>query len=154
MMKMSYVLIVVFGASLLFAGCSEIETEKLPVPSQQLSETNTSSKEPLETKKDEIVSSVLHSSVKVDNVGTDTTVNYTFKNISKEPIVIVGGARYTLLKDKKEVEKGGVPVKDYIDLKPGEEYKASKTFKNLQPGSYTIQVEWNKTVVTSEFIRN
>lgn len=153
-MKMSYVFMLVLGASLVFTGCTETETEKMSVPSQKLSETNTPSKEPLEPKNNEIAATVLQGSVKVDNVGTDTTVNYTFKNISKEPIMVVGGARYTLLKDKKEVEKGGVPVKDYIDLNPREEYKASKTFTNLQAGSFTIQVEWNKTVVTAEFIRN
>ncbi|MDQ8738317.1 hypothetical protein [Paenibacillus sp. LHD-38] len=135
---------------MVFAGCSETKTE-YPVPAQEEpSEANAPPKKPSDSN-NAIVTTGLQGSVKVEIVGTDTKASYTFKNQSEETITVIGGARYTLQKDNKVVEKGAVPIKDYIDLKPGEEYKDTKSFKNLQPGSYTIQVEWKKTVATSEF---
>jgi hypothetical protein len=96
----------------------------------------------------------LQGTVKVDNIGTDTIVTYTFKNQSKKMKTVIGGAHYTLQKDKIVVDEGGVPIKDYIDLEAGQEYKDKKTFTNLQPGSYTIQVEWSETTVASDFTLN
>ncbi|MDQ0887833.1 hypothetical protein QFZ81_002921 [Paenibacillus sp. V4I9] len=100
------------------------------------------------------VKSDLVGSVKVENLDSDSKVTYTFKNQSEKRVTVVGGAGYKLLRDNKIVEEGGVPVKDYIDLEPGEEYTDKKTFSNLQPGSYSIHVEWNKTIVSDNFVRN
>lgn len=101
------------------------------------------------------VKSDLVGSVKVENLDSDSKVTYyTFKNQSEKRVTVVGGARYKLLRDNKIVEEGGVPVKDYIDLEPGEVYTDRKTFSNLQPGSYSIHVEWNKTIVSDNFVRN
>ncbi|WNR45286.1 hypothetical protein [Paenibacillus roseipurpureus] len=66
MMKMSYVLMLLLGAALVFTGCKNIKK----------------------------VADVFQGSVMVDNAGPATTVNNTFKNISKEPIMVVGRARY------------------------------------------------------------
>lgn len=89
--------------------------------------------------------------VSVDHSGSDTTVNYTYKNISEKTIHVVGGAKYSLLENNKVLEEGSVPIKDYIDLAEGEEYKDSKVFKGLQPGAYTIQVKWSETTVSADF---
>lgn len=154
MKKMSYILVFVLGAFLVFAGCSETITENLPVPAhEEPLETNTPPKKPSDSNK-AIIAMGLQGSVKVEIIGIDTNALYTFKNQSEETITVIWGASYTLQKDNKVVEKGSVPIKDYIDLKPGEEYKDTKIFKNLQPGSYTIQVEWNNSVATCEFTLN
>jgi len=93
-------------------------------------------------------------SVKVENLDSDTRITYTFKNQSEKRVTVIGGARYKLLSDNKIVEEGGVPIKDYIDLEPGEEYTDKKTFSNLEPGSYSIHVDWDKTMVSAKFVRN
>lgn len=93
-------------------------------------------------------------SVKVENLGTDTKITYTFINQSEHKVTVIGGARYKLLKDNNIIEEGGVPIKDYIDLEPGEDYSDKKTFSNLEPGSYNILVDWDETIVSSEFVRN
>lgn len=59
-----------------------------------------------------------------------------------------------MLKDNKIVDEGGVPIKDYLDLEPGQDYTDIKTFSKLEPGSYTIHVDWNKTIVSAEFVQN
>lgn len=80
-------------------------------------------------------------SVKVENLGTDTKITYTFINQSEHKVTVIGGARarYKLLKDNNIIEEGGVPIKDYIDL---------------EPSSYNILVDWDETIVSSEFVRN
>lgn len=92
--------------------------------------------------------------VNVETLDSTTTVTYTFKNQSGKRETVLGGASYKLRRDNKSVEEGNVPVKDYIDLDPGEDYTDIKIFSNLQPGSYCIQVEWNKTVVSNNFVLN
>lgn len=109
--------------------------------------THSNSKSPDDT----IAAAELKGSVRIDNIGSDTIVNYTFTNQSEKTITVIGGAKYILLKDNKVVEEGSVPIKDYIDLEVGEDYKDKKIFMNLQPGSYRIQVSWNKTTAFAEF---
>ncbi|KRF05523.1 hypothetical protein ASG89_20560 [Paenibacillus sp. Soil766] len=101
----------------------------------------------------EIAAADLMGSVKVDNLGKHAVVTYRFTNQSKKTITIVGGARYKLLKNNKVIEEGSVPIKDYIDLKPGEVYEDTKSFSDLK-GAYSVQVEWGKTVVTADFVGN
>ncbi|QHW31774.1 hypothetical protein GZH47_13615 [Paenibacillus rhizovicinus] len=97
----------------------------------------------------------LQGSVKVDDAkGQDTKVTYVFVNRSKETITVVGGARYTLERDHETYKAGSVPVKDYIDLHPGEIYSDSVTFADLPAGSYTITVEWDNIKAVAEFSRN
>ncbi|RAP77326.1 hypothetical protein [Paenibacillus montanisoli] len=93
----------------------------------------------------------LQGSIAIEHEGPHTTAIYTFINSSDEQITVIGGARYILMKDDQVAEKGSVPIKDYLDLQPGEEYIDKKTFSNLQAGSYTVQVEWNQVVATSAF---
>jgi hypothetical protein len=126
MRKMSTIIMIVLVVSMILSGCSNSNSVK----------------------------SDLVGSVKVENLDSDSKVTYTFRNQSEKRVTVVGGARYKLLRDNKIVEEGGVPVKDYIDLEPGEEYTDKKTFSNLQPGSYSIHVEWNKTIVSDNFVRN
>jgi hypothetical protein len=152
MIKMSCFLILVLGASLIFTGCSETKTVNLSVPDELL-ETNTLPKKPSDLNH-EIVASDLLGSVKVENLGEDSIVTYTFKNQSKKTVTVIGGARYKLLKDDKIVKEGSVPIKDFIDLEPGEEYADEKTFANLEAGTYGLQVEWNNTMAATNFIRN
>lgn len=101
------------------------------------------------TKSDELVGSI-----KVESLGTDTKITYTFKNQSENKVTVIGGARYKLLRDNREVDEGGVPIIDYLDLEPDQEYTDSKTFTKLEPGSYKIHVEWDKTIVSAEFVQN
>ncbi|MBU5350083.1 hypothetical protein [Paenibacillus lautus] len=93
-------------------------------------------------------------SVKVEHIGSDTKITYTFKNQSEKIVTVIGGARYKLLKDNKVVDESGVPIKDFIDLEPGQDYTDIKTFPKLEPGSYRILVDWNKTIVSAEFVRD
>jgi hypothetical protein len=104
--------------------------------------------------KGEKAHSDLVGTINVENLDSATTVTYTFKNQSGKRITVIGGASYKLHRDNKLVEEGNVPVKDYIDLDPEEDYTDKKTFSNLQPGSYIIRVEWNKTIVSDDFVRN
>ncbi|MDQ8738055.1 hypothetical protein [Paenibacillus sp. LHD-38] len=90
----------------------------------------------------------------MENLGTDTKITYTFKNQSEKKVTVIGGASYKLLKDNKAVDKGGVPIKDYLDLEPGQDYTDIKIFSILEPGSYTINVDWNNTIVSAEFVQN
>ncbi|MHA6480395.1 hypothetical protein ACX1C1_00440 [Paenibacillus sp. strain BS8-2] len=93
-------------------------------------------------------------SIMIDNSGSDTQVAYSFKNQSEQVVTVVGGVKYKLLKSNEVVDEGGVPIKDYIELEPGEDYTDIKTFSRLEPGSYTIQIEWNKTIVSTEFVKH
>ncbi|MGO4272835.1 hypothetical protein AB4Z22_23850 [Paenibacillus sp. TAF58] len=128
MTKMSsFILMLIIVVSIIFVGCTKSQTT---------------------------VKSDLVGTVKVDDSDTDTIVIYTFKNESKKDVTIIGGARYKMVKDNKDVEEGGVPIKDYITLEPGQDYTDKKTFSNLKSGSYSIDVEWNNTIVTAKFSRN
>ncbi|KGE17655.1 hypothetical protein [Paenibacillus wynnii] len=129
---MNYILIFILGISLVLSACSNTNSDN----------------------ESESVSTGLQGNVDIKVEGTETIVFYTFKNKSKETITVIGGARYKLLKDNNLIEKGGVPIKDYLNLEPEEEYKDKKIFNNLQSGSYLIIVEWNETVVTYDFTLN
>ncbi|MCL6603156.1 MAG: hypothetical protein K6T94_09805 [Paenibacillus sp.] len=144
MKKMNYILIFLLGISLVLSGCSNTN----------LDNSNDTVKEETSHSNNESVSTGLQGNVDVKVEGTETIVFYTFKNKSKETITVIGGARYKLLKDNKLIEKGGVPIKDYLDLEPEDEYNDKKTFNNLKSGSYSIKVEWNETVVTYDFTLN
>jgi hypothetical protein len=96
----------------------------------------------------------LQGSIHVDNGDSSTRVTYTYLNPSQKLITVIGGASYTLYQDNKAVEKGGVPVKDYIDLEPGKAYSDSKTFTNLPKGNYLIEIVWDKTKVKATFNRS
>lgn len=93
----------------------------------------------------------LEGTVKVETIGSNVKVIYTFKNQTEHPLHVVGGAKYTLQKGKAIVEEGAVPIKDYIDLAQGEAYTDSKTFKNLKPGTYSLRVEWSDAVGAATF---
>lgn len=93
----------------------------------------------------------LEGTVKVEKQGSNVKVTYTFKNQTEHPIEVVGGAKYTLQKSNAVLEKGSVPIKDYIDLAQGEAYTDSKTFKNIKPGTYAIRVEWGDAVAAATF---
>lgn len=132
-----YICMFILGLSLvLAAGCSKETPSKSP----------TQNKSP--------VQSDLIGTVKVESIGTETKVSYTFKNQSNKMVTVIGGASYKLLRDQEVIDEGSVPVKDYIDLEPGGEYTDGKTFVNLQAGSYQVQVEWNKTTATADFIKD
>jgi hypothetical protein len=137
--------------SLTLVGCTNTETELMPRNTEALA-TKTQTRIPSESNRGKIQSG-LNGSIKVENSDADTNITYTFKNQSGKELTVVGGASYKLLKDNKLMEEGGVPVKDYIDLMPGEQYTDKKTFANLESGSYTIQVEWDNTIVSTEFVR-
>lgn len=92
-------------------------------------------------------------SIQTENVGPDFKVSYSFENISDKTVTVIGGAKYKLQKNNVIVEEGWVPVKDYIDLAPGEVYADKKIFQNLQPGTYTVHVEWHNTKVSDKFTR-
>lgn len=139
MTKISLNIMLVLVVCLIFPGCTKSNVEQEPIHT-----------EPLATN----ISTNLVGSVKVENLGIDTKITYTFKNQSEKKVTVIGGARYKLLKDNKEVDEGGVPIKDYLDLEPGQHYTDIKTFSKLEPGSYTIHVEWNKTIVSAEFVQN
>jgi hypothetical protein len=141
-----YMLVLV--VSMIFAGCTKTKTESVPIHTES-SGTNTPTSKPSDSIQSELVGSV-----KVENLGSDTKITYTFKNQSEKKVTVIGGARYKLLRDNKIVEEGGVPIKDYIGLEPGEEYTDKKTFSNLEPGSYSIHVDWDKTMVSAKFVRN
>lgn len=127
MLKMnSSIIMLVLVVCVIFAGCTKANTNQ----------------------------SDLVGSVKVENLGPDTKIDYTFKNQSEKTVTVIGGARYKLLKDNQVVDEGGVPIKDYIDLEPGQDYSDVKTFSKLEPGAYTIHVEWNKTIISAEFVRD
>ncbi|MZQ83035.1 hypothetical protein GQF01_13055 [Paenibacillus sp. 5J-6] len=125
-------IMIVLVMFLIFAGCTKSNTEQ----ERNLSQSD------------------LVGSIKVESLGIDTKITYTFKNQSEKKVTVIGGARYKLLKDNKEVDVGTVPIKDYLDLEPGQDYTDRKTFSNLEPGSYTVHVEWNKTIVSAEFVQN
>ncbi|KQX51375.1 hypothetical protein [Paenibacillus sp. Root444D2] len=128
MTKMSgFILMLIIVVSIIFVGCTKSQTT---------------------------VQSDLVGTVNVEDSDTDTIVIYTFKNESKKDVTVIGGARYKMVKDNKDVEEGGVPIKDYITLEPGQDYTDKKTFSNLKSGSYSIDMEWNNTIVTAKFLRN
>jgi hypothetical protein len=131
---------------LIFPGCTKSNAEPEPIH-------NTSTNKPSDSNSITNQSDLV-GSVKVENLGIDTKITYTFKNQSEKKVTVIGGARYKLLKDNKEVDEGGIPIKDYLDLEPGQHYTDIKTFSKLEPGSYTIHVEWNKTIVSAEFVQN
>lgn len=148
----SFIIMLVLVVCMIFAGCTKANTESEPIPTEP-SATNTSTNEPSDSNSNTNQSDLV-GSVKVENLGSYTKITYTFKNQSEKMVTVIGGARYKLLKDKKVVDEGGVPIKDYIDLEPGQDYTDIKTFSKLEPGSYTIHVDWNKTIVSAEFVRN
>lgn len=131
----SLLIMLVLVICIILSGCTRANTESEPSDSNSI--TNQSD---------------LVGSVKVENLGSDTKVTYTFKNQSDKVVTVIGGARYKLLKDNQVVDEGGVPIKDYIDLEPGQEYTDRKTFSKLEPGSYTVHVDWDKTIVSAEFV--
>ncbi|WP_340398618.1 hypothetical protein [Paenibacillus sp. FSL H8-0079] len=143
----SSIIMLVLVVCMIFAGCTKENMESEPIA------TNILKKEPLGPNRNTNQSNLV-GSVKVENVGSDTNVMYTFKNQSEKIVNVIGGARYRLIKNNKEVDEGVVPTKDYIDLEPGQDYTDIKTFSKLKPGSYTIHVEWNKTIVSAEFVQN
>ncbi|NIK72494.1 flagellar biosynthesis component FlhA [Paenibacillus sp. BK720] len=153
MMKMnSSIIMLVLVVCMIFAGCTKANTESEPI-NTELSATNISTNEPSDSNSNTNQSDLV-GSVKVENLGSDTKITYTFKNQSEKMVTVIGGARYKLLKDNNVVDEGGVPIKDYIDLEPGQDYTDEKTFLKLEPGSYTIHVDWNKTIISAEFVRN
>jgi hypothetical protein len=153
MTKMStFILMMVLVVSLIFAGCTKIKTESVSIHTES-SGTNTSTSKPSDSNSNTIQSDLV-GSVKVENLESDTKITYSFKNQSEKEVTVIGGARYKLLRDNKIVEEGGVPIKDYIGLEPGEEYTDKKTFSNLEPGSYSIYVYWDKTMISAKFVRN
>lgn len=135
---------------IVLAGCTKANTESESVPPVS-STTDTPTNKPTDSNNSTNPSDLV-GSVNVVNSGSDTKVTYTFHNQSDKVVTVIGGARYKLLKDNQVVEEGGVPIKDYIDLEPGQEYTDSKIFSKLTPGSYTIFVDWNKTNVSAEFM--
>lgn len=135
---------------IVLAGCTKADTESESVPPAP-SATDTSTNKPTDLNNSTNPSDLV-GSVNVVNSGSDTKVTYTFHNQSDKVVTVIGGARYKLLKDNQVVEEGGVPIKDYIDLEPDQEYNDSKTFSKLEPGSYTILVDWNKTNISAEFM--
>lgn len=148
----SFIIMLVIVVCMIFAGCTKANTESELIHTEP-SATNTSTNEPSDSNSNTNQSD-LDGSVKVENLGSDTKITYTFKNQSEKMVTVIGGAKYKLLEDKNVVDEGGVPIKDYIDLEPGQDYTDIKTFSNLEPGSYTIYVDWNKTIVSAEFVRN
>ncbi|MEK4510895.1 hypothetical protein EJP82_14045 [Paenibacillus anaericanus] len=123
----AFLLMLVLVMATIFTGCAKTTTESLPD---------------------------LVGSIKVVNIDSDTTITYTFKNQSDKKVTVIGGASYKLLMNDQLAEEGGVPIKDYIELEPGKEYTDTKTFSNLEPGSYTIYVDWDKTIVSAKFDRS
>ncbi|GAB6990008.1 hypothetical protein [Paenibacillus pini] len=152
-MKKIYILIFIIGVSLVFTGCSE-KKESVKVISTENSAINNSNATQPSDSNNTAIQKGLVGSVNVKQVGSDTIARYTFSNQSKKQITVIGGARYILIKDNNEIEKGSVPIKDYIDLQYGQSYTDEKTFKNLEPGTYSIQVEWDHVEVTTNFTRN
>jgi hypothetical protein len=153
MTKMSnFTFTLVLVVSMIFAGCTKIKTESVTIHTES-SGTNTPTSKPSNSNSNTVQSDLV-GSVKIENLETDTNIIYTFKNQNEKEVTVIGGARYKLLKDNKIVEEGGVPIKDYIGLEPGEEYIDKKTFSNLEPGSYSIHVNWDKTMVSAKFVRN
>ncbi|WP_339313039.1 hypothetical protein [Paenibacillus sp. FSL M7-0896] len=146
----SLLIMLVLVVGIILAGCTKTNTESEITHTEPLA-TNTSTNTPSDANSNTNQSDVT-GSVKVDNSGSETNVTYTFKNQSDKVVTVVGGARYKLLKDNQVADEGRVPIKDYIDLESGQEYTDSKTFLNLEPGSYTVLIEWNKTIVSSEFV--
>jgi uncharacterized lipoprotein YehR (DUF1307 family) len=146
----SFIIMLVLVVCMIFAGCTKSNTESEPIHTEP-SATNTSTPSDSNSNTNQ---SDLVGSVKVENLGTDTKITYTYKNQSEKKVTVIGGARYKLLKDNKVVDEGGVPIKDYLDLEPGQDYTDIKTFSKLEPGSYTIHVDWNKTIVSAEFVQN
>ncbi|OME92277.1 MULTISPECIES: hypothetical protein [Paenibacillus] len=148
----SFIIMLALVVCMFFAGCTKANTESEPIQTQP-SATNTSTNEPSDSNSNTNQSDLV-GSVKVENKGSDTKITYTFKNQSEKMVTVIGGARYKLLKDNKVVDEGGVPIKDYIDLEPGQDYTDIKKFSKLEPGSYRILVDWNKTIVSAEFVRD
>jgi len=127
----------VLVVSMIIAGCTKIKTESVPIHTES-SGTNTPTSKPSDSNSNTIQSDLV-GSVKIENLGSDTKITYTFKNQSEKKVTVIGGARYKLLRDNKIVEEGGVPIKDYI---------------GLEPGSYSIHVDWDKTMVSAKLVRN
>lgn len=148
----SFIIMLVLVVCMIFAGCTKANTESEPIHTEP-SATNTSTNELSESNSNTNQSDLV-GSVKVENIGSDTKITYTFKNQSEKKVTVIGGARYKLLKDNKVVDEGWVPIKDYIDLESGQEYTDLKTFLKLEPGSYRIHVDWNKTILSAEFVRD
>lgn len=148
----SLLIMLVLVLCIILAGCTKEHTESEPIHTEP-SATNTSTNKPSDSNSITNQSDLV-GSVKVENLGSDTKVTYTFKNQSDKVVTVIGGANHKLLKDNQVVDEGGVPIMDYIDLEPSQEYTDSKTFSKLEPGSYTILVDWNKTNVSAEFVLN
>lgn len=143
MILMRYAILTVLGTSLILVGCSKSEV----TPPE-------SSTTPVVSTPKEVIPSTMRGTAMVDKGVQETKVTYTFTNQSKEKITVIGGAKYTLLKDHTLFEQGAVAIKDYLDLEPGQSYTDSKTFTNLPQGDYLIEVTWNKTKATAAFNRS
>ncbi|WP_419873376.1 hypothetical protein [Candidatus Pristimantibacillus sp. PTI5] len=148
----SFIILLVLVVCMILAGCTKSNTESEPIHTEP-SAANTPTNKPSESNSNTNQSDLV-GSVELENLGTDTKITYTFKNQSETKVTVIGGASYKLLKDNKAVDEGGVPIKDYLDLEPGQEYTDIKIFSKLEPGSYTINVDWNNTLVSAEFIQN
>lgn len=98
-----------------------------------------------------IAAGSLEGKIKIEAAGSSVKATYTFHNQTERRLHIVGGAKYTLWKDDALVEKGAVPIKDYIDLAQGEAYTDAKTFKNLKSGTYSLRVEWSDAAAAATF---
>ncbi|KRE65612.1 hypothetical protein [Paenibacillus sp. Soil750] len=143
MILMRYAILGVLSISILLAGCSKSEV----TPPE-------SSTKPVFSTPKEVILPVMHGIVTVDNGLKETKVTYTFTNQTKDKITVIGGAKYSLLKDQAVFEHGAVAIKDYLDLEPGQSYTDSKSFTNLPQGDYLIEVTWNKTKATAAFNRS
>ncbi|NQX61472.1 hypothetical protein [Paenibacillus qinlingensis] len=143
MILMRYAILTVIGTSLILVGCSKSEV----TPPEK-------STTPVVSTPKEVSLPVMQGIATVDNGVKETKVTYTFTNQSKKTITVIGGAKYTLLKDHTVFEQGAVAIKDYLDLEPGHSYTDSKTFTNLPQGDYLIEVTWNKTKATATFKRS
>ncbi|MEO3944148.1 hypothetical protein [Gorillibacterium sp. CAU 1737] len=130
-------LVAIIGIALIIlSGCSK--PEKAPVAEKMESDT--------------IQEGVLQGTASVEKDGAKTTIEYSFENTSSIKVTIFGGATYQLVRDQKVIEEGSVPVADYISLNPGEKYKDRVTFSDLEPGSYRVDINWNKGKIATEFV--
>jgi hypothetical protein len=143
MILMRYAILGVLSTSLLLVGCSKNEGTPPEI-----------STIPVVSTPQGVILPAMQGTVTVNKGVTETKVTYTFTNQTKEKITVIGGAKYTLLKDNTLFEQGAVAIKDYLDLEPGQSYTDSKTFMNLPKGDYHVEVMWNKTKVTATFNRS
>lgn len=139
--------VVILAAVLLFAGCAKAETDNAENKENAEGAARiTSSADAAES------DGRLQGSVQVERDGSRADVSYAFTNQGDRMTSVIGGAKYTLEKDQRTLETGGVPVKDYVDLQPGETYADSKAFANLEPGAYTIRIEWDDVETSADFV--